>query len=141
MQKSVDGIARRRFVGTAAAGACSVALERSQAARLIRGSKKPNILWIMSDEHNANVAGYYGNKLTRTPNVASLAERVISCDTRCCNSPLGAPSRLSLTAGKDVSRVGAWRLTPELPDANIASLPRVLNVAGCESFLCGKTAL
>jgi choline-sulfatase len=138
MSKSVDGITRRSFIGTAAAGACGVALERAQGASLARSPKKPNILWIMSDEHNASVASYYGNKLVRTPNVDSLAEHGITFDTHYCNSALCVPSRLSLTAGKYVSRVGAWGLTSELPDADMPSLPRVLNAAGYDSFLCGK---
>jgi choline-sulfatase len=133
-----DGITRRHFVGTAAAGACGFALERSAIAKPLRRSKKPNILWIMSDEHNPHVASYYGNSLVRTPNVDSLAEHGITFDTHYCNSPLCVPSRLSLTAGKYASRVGAWGLTCELPDPNIASLPRVLNSAGYESVLCGK---
>jgi choline-sulfatase len=34
--------------------------------------------------------------------------------------------------------VGAWGNTSELPSADIPSLPRMMNAAGYESFLCGK---
>ncbi|WP_176441759.1 sulfatase-like hydrolase/transferase [Granulicella rosea] len=114
-------------------------MERSAMAKApSKPAKKPNILWIMSDEHNATVAGCYGNKLVQTPHIDSLAQQGITFDAHYCNSPLCVPSRLSLTAGKYASRVDIWGLTCELPDANIASLPRVLNSAGYESFLCGK---
>ncbi|BDI28528.1 sulfatase [Capsulimonas corticalis] len=92
----------------------------------------------MSDEHNHSVAGYYGNTVIQTPNIDALAKQGITFDTHYCNSPLCAPSRLSLTAGKYVSHVDAWGLTSQLPDPEIASLPRVLNAAGYKSFLCGK---
>ncbi len=98
---------------------------------------QPNILVIMSDEHNASVLGCYGNKVIRTPNLDGLASRGVVFESCYCNSPLCVPSRLSFTAGKYISRVGAWnnnrRLPPDSP-----SLPRLLNAVGYESFLCGK---
>ena len=97
----------------------------------------PNILVIMSDEHNASVLGCYGNKVIRTPNLDGLASRGVVFESCYCNSPLCVPSRLSFTAGKYVSRVGAWNNNCRLP-ADSPSLPRVLNAVGYESFLCGK---
>ena len=98
---------------------------------------QPNILVIMSDEHNATVLGCYGNKVVRTPNLDRLASRGVVFESCYCNSPLCVPSRLSFTAGKYASRVGAWNNNCRLP-ADSPSLPRVLNAAGYESFLCGK---
>lgn len=92
----------------------------------------------MSDEHNPHVTGCYGNRIVYTPNLDALAEQGVTFDTHYCNSPLCVPSRLSLTAGKYASRVDVWGLTCRLPSAEISSLPRVLNAAGYESFLCGK---
>lgn len=100
--------------------------------------RQPNILLIMSDEHNAAVAGPYGNAIARTPALDGLAERGVTFEGCYCNSPLCVPSRLSFTTGKYVSRVGAWNNNSELPSRDYPSLPRVLNAAGYESFLCGK---
>ena len=106
--------------------------------RVGKGPKKPNILLIMSDEHNQRVSGCYGNTIVKTPNIDSLAARGVTFDSHYCNSPLCVPSRSSFTAGKYASRVDVWGLTSELPSADIPSLPRVMNGAGYESFLCGK---
>ena len=138
MPNETQAITRRQFLNTAAAGACGLALEQTYAASQLKTPKKPNILWIMSDEHNPHIAGYYGNKLIQTPNIDALAESGITFDGHYCNSPLCVPSRLSLTAGKYTSRVDVWGLTCWLPSPDIASLPRVLNKAGYQSFLCGK---
>lgn len=100
-------------------------------------SDKPNILVIMTDEHNAGVLGCYGNRIVQTPNMDRLAARGIAFDAAYTNSPLCVPSRLSFTAGKYLSRVGAWNNNCKLP-ADIPSLPRVMNAAGYESYLCGK---
>ena len=138
MNQPAPTITRRRFLKTVSSGALAVAVERCQAASLLQQPKKPNILWIMSDEHNPRVASYYGNQLVRTPNVDSLAQSGVTFDGHYCNSPLCVPSRASLTAGKYTSRVDVWGNSSELPSADIASLPRVLNAAGYRSFLCGK---
>lgn len=127
---------RRTFLEGTVASLGVTNLQRAAAVQNI--SSKANILWIMSDEHNPQIAGCYGNQIIRTPNIDSLAEQGVTFDAHYCNSPLCVPSRLSLTAGKYASRVDVWGLTCRLPSADIPSLPRVMNAAGYESFLCGK---
>jgi choline-sulfatase len=99
---------------------------------------KPNIIVIMSDEHNAGVTGCYGNSIVQTPNLDALSRRGVTFESCYCNSPLCVPSRLSFTSGKYASRVGAWSNSCWLPSADYASLPRIMNEAGYESVLCGK---
>lgn len=138
MQNDRQSISRRHFIESAAAGVCGLALQPLSSAAVLKQPKKPNILWIMADEHNHNVAGCYGNRIIGTPNIDSLAKDGVTFDTHYCNSPLCVPSRSSLTAGKYVSRVEVWGNSSWLPSADIPSLPRVMNSAGYESFLCGK---
>ena len=99
---------------------------------------RPNVLVIMSDEHNADVTGCYGNALVRTPNLDRLAETGVTFDCAYTNSPLCVPARLSFTAGKYVSRIGAWSNNCWLESDETPSLPRAMNAAGYQSFLCGK---
>ncbi|MHC4193920.1 MAG: sulfatase-like hydrolase/transferase [Planctomycetota bacterium] len=99
---------------------------------------QPNILVIMSDEHNAGVLGCDGNDIIRTPSLDGLARRGIVFENCYCNSPLCVPSRLSFTSGKYASRVGAWANRCWLPSADYPTLPRIMNAAGYESILCGK---
>ena len=101
-------------------------------------SGKPNILVIMSDEHNASVLGCCGDDIVRTPNLDRLARRGVTFDSCYCNSPLCVPSRLSFTSGKYASCVSAWNNNCWLPTADYPSLPRAMNAAGYESILCGK---
>jgi choline-sulfatase len=99
---------------------------------------RPNILLIMSDEHDAANMGCYGDPLGATPTLDGLADRGITFDAAYCNSPLCVPSRLSFTAGQYISRCGAWQNTCWLPSDDYPSLPHVLNAAGYESYLIGK---
>jgi choline-sulfatase len=100
--------------------------------------KKPNILVIMTDEHDPAVTGCYGDKIVHTPNIDNLARHGITFDACYTNSPLCVPARLSFTAGQYISRVGAWNNRCMLPQAEILSLPHILNDAGYETVLCGK---
>jgi choline-sulfatase len=132
-------ISRRRFLQTTTAGVAGLAAHKAFGVpAFLKTKKRPNILWIMTDEHNHNVMGAYGNKLVHTPHMDSLAEHGVTFETHYCNSALCVPSRLSLTAGKYVSRVSAWGLTNMIQDDNIPSLARQVNEAGYTSFLCGK---
>ncbi|MBI4580004.1 MAG: sulfatase-like hydrolase/transferase [Planctomycetes bacterium] len=98
---------------------------------------RPNVLVIMSDEHNADVLGCYGNKIVQTPNLDRLAARGVVFEAAYTNSPLCVPCRLSFTSGKYISRVSAWNNNCKLPPDS-PSIARVMNAAGCESYLCGK---
>jgi choline-sulfatase len=96
------------------------------------------VLLVLSDEHQAAVAGCYGSPVARTPNLDALAARGVAFDAACCSSPLCGPSRLSLTAGKYASRVGAWGNACWLPGDDVPSIARVMQDAGYEPVLCGK---
>lgn len=135
---------RREFlkaIGSGAISAVAVSIFPGDvvAASTARAkSQRPNVLVIMSDEHNAGVLGCYGNKIVQTPSLDGLARRGVVFENCYCNSPLCVPSRLSFTSGRYASRVGAWSNTCWLPSADYPSLPRIMSAAGYESFLCGK---
>ncbi|MCZ7644032.1 MAG: sulfatase-like hydrolase/transferase [Planctomycetota bacterium] len=101
-------------------------------------NERPNLLVIMSDEHDPGVTGCYGDPLVRTPRLDRLAAEGVTFDAAYCNSPLCVPSRLSFTAGQYVSRCGAWTNDCWLPSDEYPSLPRALAGAGYETVLCGK---
>jgi len=139
----MKGQTRREFLKTvgltaASAGAMSILPGYANAGQTKRTSKRPNIIVIISDEHNAGVLGCYGNEIVRTPNLDGLAKRGVTFESCYCNSPLCVPSRLAFTSGKYISRVGAWSNNCWLPSADYPTLPRIMNAAGYESILCGK---
>ena len=131
---------RREFLRAALAGAACVASGGGMAPAAASPSRKdrPNVLLILSDEHNASVTGCYGNRIVRTPHLDGLAARGVTFDSAYTNSPLCVPSRLALTAGKYVSRTGAWNNDCWLPGDDYPSLPRIMTAAGYEAVLCGK---
>lgn len=98
----------------------------------------PNIILIMSDEHDPGVMGCYGDPVDPTPNLDRLAAHGVlfeNCYTTC---PLCVPARLSFTSGQYISRTGAWNNNCWLPSDDCHSVARELNAAGYRSYLCGK---
>jgi len=132
---------RRDFLKAAAAGVTVSTLSPcafGEAEELNALPRRPNILVIMSDEHNASVTGCYRNGIVQTPNLDRLARQGVTLEASYCNSPLSVPSRLSFTSGKYISCVGAWSNNTWLPSADYPTLPRIMNGAGYEPVLCGK---
>src|SRR4051812_17028047 len=131
-------IARRGFLQASAAGVAGRGLGGGGVFGVGGQKEEPHNILFIFDEDNPAIAGCYGNKTVRTPHIDSLAAGGVTFENHYCNSPLCVPSRASLTAGKYCSRVDTWGLTCELPTGDIPSIPRVMNAAGYESFLCGK---
>ena len=101
-------------------------------------SDRPNILMIMSDEHDPAVMGCYGDSIVQTPHMDRLAEEGIVFDAAYTTSPLCAPARASFTAVQYVSRCGVWTNDCQLPSDDYPSLPHALNAVGYECWLGGK---
>lgn len=62
--------------------------------------KKPNILWICTDQQRADSLGCYGNTWIETPNLDSLARSGVRFQNAYCQSPVCAPSRGSFLTGR-----------------------------------------
>jgi choline-sulfatase len=69
---------------------------------------QPNILLIMSDQHNPKMVGYAGNAVAATPHLDRLAERGTSFSSAYCTSPICVPARASIATGRYVHEIGAW---------------------------------
>jgi choline-sulfatase len=62
--------------------------------------KRPNILFLMSDQHRADVTGYEGNTAIRTPVLDELARTGVSFRNAYTPSPICVPGRQCLMAGQ-----------------------------------------
>ena len=106
--------------------------------------KRPNILFLLSDEHSFRYMGHvedrHGGEPVHTPHLDGLAGRGVRFSDAYCQMPLCTPSRLSLLTGLEIRRCGGWWndvvLRPELP-----TLPGTLGIAGYETCLVGKMHL
>ena len=68
---------RREFLKTNLAAAAGAVVGKAAPRE-----KAPNILLVMSDEHNYRVTGCYGNTTVRTPNLDRLASQGVDVRQR-----------------------------------------------------------
>jgi len=97
----------------------------------------PNILIIMSDEHDPRVSAPYGHPFVATPALRRLADGGAVFEAAYCNSPLCVPSRASFMAGKHLHRLGVWDNGVPLASDEPTWAHR-LNARGYETALAGK---
>jgi choline-sulfatase len=67
-----------------------------------------NLVFILSDEHQRDVTGCYGNKMVRTPNIDELAARGTGFTSAYTPCPICVPARASLATGRWVHQTGSW---------------------------------
>jgi len=60
---------------------------------------RPNVLWLMSDQHHASCMGHAG-RAVHTPNLDAIAARGVSFSQAFCNNPICAPSRITFLTGQ-----------------------------------------
>jgi uncharacterized sulfatase len=73
------------------------------------GAKRPNILWLTSEDHGPNL-GCYGDPVARTPNMDALAARGMRFDRVWSTAPVCAPARTALISGMYPASLGALHM-------------------------------
>ncbi len=96
-----------------------------------------NLLFIVSDNHNRQVAGCYGHAFVRTPNLDRLAARGVRFAHGYAASALCVPSRASLATGRYVHQNGCWDNAIAY-DGKIPSWMHRMRDAGIEVTAIGK---
>lgn len=102
--------------------------------------KKPNILFIMSDDHTTQAIGVYGSRLAPlnpSPNIDQLAKEGMRFDRVFCNNSICTPSRASIITGQYSQTNGVLDLTGSIsPEKQY--LPIEMKKAGYETAMIGK---
>jgi len=102
-----------------------------------KSSSKPNIVFILSDDHSASFLGVYGNPDLKTPNIDKLAKDGIVFKKAYTTAPQCVPSRASLMTGRSQVEIGMTRFSAPLP-ANIKGYPEYLREGGYYTGICGR---
>ncbi|AET91855.1 choline-sulfatase [Burkholderia sp. YI23] len=98
---------------------------------------KQNILVLMADQLTPFALSAYGNRVTKTPRIDALAREGVVFESAYCASPLCAPSRFSLLAGKLPSNIGAYDNAAEFPSETL-TFAHYLRAEGYRTILSGK---
>lgn len=103
-------------------------------------TRKPNILYIMSDDHTSTGVGCYGSRLAYlnpTPNIDRIAKEGVRLANCFCTNSICTPSRATIMSGQYSHTNGVYTLIQELPHRK-HNLPRMIKAAGYETAMIGK---
>ena len=97
---------------------------------------RPNILFVLSDDHSAPYVGCYGS-VTRTPNLDAFARSGMLFDRMFTVAPQCVPSRAGYLTGRSAVAVRNTRFSSPLPPDEV-TLPEVLREVGYYTGVCGR---
>ena len=100
--------------------------------------QRPNIVFILSDDHSYPYLGCYGNPDLQTPNIDRLATEGILYHCAYTTAPQSVPSRASLMTGRNVLDVEMSRFSAPLQRKYIA-FPEILRENGYYTGICGRS--
>ncbi len=98
---------------------------------------KPNILFIMSDDHAYQAISAYDDKLTQTPNIDRIAKEGMLFNNACVTNSICAPSRAVILTGKHSHINGKIDNKSKFDDSQI-TFPQLFQKAGYQTAMFGK---
>jgi len=111
-----------------------VGISRAGEAR-----KRPNIIYIMTDDHAAHALSCYGSRINQTPNLDRIARQGMKFANCFVTNSLCAPSRAAILTGKYAHLNGVVdNGANQQFDGSQQTFPKLLQQAGYKTGLVGK---
>lgn len=124
--------------GVAAAVPAACAAQQGAGGR---ESGRPNIVYIMTDDHAYQTVGAYGHPISRlapTPNIDRLAREGMLFREAFVENSISAPSRATLLTGVYSHRHGQTTLSYGIMDTTLVHFPELLRAEGYRTAIFGK---
>lgn len=98
---------------------------------------RPNIVFIMSDDHAYQAISAYSDKLINTPNIDRIAKNGIKFTQACVTNSICAPSRATILTGKH-SHLNSKTDNYFPFDTTILTFPQLFQASGYQTAMFGK---
>jgi len=128
-------LSRRDFVKGLGLGAAALILPRLLRAETA-AAKRPNILYIMSDDHAAHAISAYGSKVNQTPQIDRIASEGIRFNHCYATNSICTPSRATIITGKYSHMNGVTVFNSF--DGSQPTVAKYLQAAGYYTGMIGK---
>ncbi len=127
---------RRTFVKQVTLASSAIALNGLGCGKT-GPDPRPNIIFIMTDDHAAHALGCYGSRINSTLNLDRLASEGMRFDNCFCTNSICAPSRASILTGKYSHENGVID-NKKTFDATQQTFPALLQQSGYQTAMIGK---
>lgn len=128
------------LLSVGAAGACLPVLAQQNEAENHSPHERPNILFILSDDHTSQAWGIYGGVLgqyVQNQNIKRLASEGCVLDNAFCTNSISVPSRASIMTGAYSHENGVYTLEDALPP-EADNIAKKMQAGGYQTSLFGK---
>ncbi|MDB6125875.1 MAG: betC 2, partial [Pedosphaera sp.] len=105
----------------------------------VAAALRPNIIFILLDDHRWDDLGYAGHPFVKTPNIDRIAREGMRFNNAFVTTPLCSPSRASFLTGQYAHKHGVTDNTArDALSHQLVTFPRLLHDAGYETAFVGK---
>jgi arylsulfatase A-like enzyme len=98
---------------------------------------RPNVVFVMADDHAAHAISAYGSRVNETPNIDRIARDGVRFDNCFCSNSICSPSRASILTGTYNHVNGVTTLSAPF-DAAQPTFVSLLHDAGYQTAIFGK---
>lgn len=126
------GLSRREFLAASVAG-CTMFQRWTHATP----ARPRNILFIMTDQHNAHALGCYGSREVKTPNMDRLAKEGALFEDAFCQTGQCCPARYSIWTGRYARSHGLYN-NGQLENIKEDTIGDILKRKGYKTGTIGK---
>jgi arylsulfatase A-like enzyme len=130
-------LTRRQFIKTTAAAMPVAATGSHLFAAQTSALRKPNIVYVLTDQWRAQATGYAGDPNVKTPNLDALAAKSINFASAVSVCPVCTPYRASLMTGKYPLSTGMFMNDLYLPSEE-RCMAEIFTEAGYDTGYIGK---
>lgn len=99
--------------------------------------QKPNIIYIMSDDHDAGAISAYGSRLVQTPQIDRIAKEGMLFTNAFVGNSICGPARATLLTGLHSHKNGMKDNRVRF-DGSQVTMPKLLQQAGYQTAIIGK---
>ncbi len=103
-----------------------------------QADERPNIVYIMADDHTAQMMSCYGNSPVPTPNIDRIAQGGVLFSQSFVANSLSGPSRACMLTGKHSHKNGFTGNEHGVFDGSQQTMPKLMQEAGYQTALIGK---
>lgn len=108
-----------------------------QKIQTTQSTKRPNIVFIMTDDHAKNAMSLYGSQLIQTPNLDRIGKEGITFKNAFVTNSICGPSRAVILTGK-YSHINGFRDNGDRFDGSQWTFPKELQKYGYYTAMIGK---